>query len=311
MTLPHLRRTQNAVSSPSALALRLELLHSLDLTLWILFILSYILSPSHLLTFVLRLVAQAQFGAPRLVHPHRSLKFFTIAWFVLNLSAIVVHLLDGSRGTKGSDGWIQRGLFVDFVGQVVTPSRIHLFLLDLLISILQFLVIVVAFAEPPSTLSIALARVAGVRFQGDDSSLIEPRDYSSLLGHEWNKQNDVDDDDEDEDEQEDDFEDFLNSNDIENDQQEQDNDDILFDANSNNRQPPHTTNTRKRRRRRPSWKEQDEDSLSRRTVSSTTTAIDIRWSNLWKELTTTTTGSSTTVQSSDRQVEQMEEGRVS
>lgn len=110
---------------------RLELLHALDHTLYALFVLSYLLSPSHrtsppppltaltpaaVLSLVLRLASQVQFASPRHVHPGRSLRFFLSAWAVLNAGNVLVHAIDGSRGTKGR-GWAGRGLMLDFVGQ--------------------------------------------------------------------------------------------------------------------------------------------------------------------------------------------------
>lgn len=106
------------------------------MTLFTLFVLSYLLSPSHcesdstcprdlqlipesarpVLTLILRLTSQVQFGSPRLVHPTRSLRFFLVAWTVVNASAGIVHGLEGSSGAKGR-GWAQRGIVLDFVGQ--------------------------------------------------------------------------------------------------------------------------------------------------------------------------------------------------
>lgn len=75
-------------------------------------------------------------------------------------------LLWGSRGTKGQPGgggWSQRGILVDFIGQVTTPSKLHLVLLDLLISISQFLTLLVSFAITlPSDLDAAASTLANL-----------------------------------------------------------------------------------------------------------------------------------------------------
>lgn len=50
------------------------------------------------------------------MHPSRSLRFFLTAWLGTNAGFIIVHLIDGSVGTKG-EGWAGKGLLIDFVGQ--------------------------------------------------------------------------------------------------------------------------------------------------------------------------------------------------
>ncbi|GAA5907463.1 uncharacterized protein JCM6883_001214 [Sporobolomyces salmoneus] len=51
----------------------------------------------------------------------------------------------GSRGTKGT-GWAQRGVLIDWIGQVSTPSKFHLLALDALIALFQLLTLLVSFA---------------------------------------------------------------------------------------------------------------------------------------------------------------------
>ncbi|KAK4050292.1 hypothetical protein OIV83_003613 [Microbotryomycetes sp. JL201] len=284
---------------------RLELLHSLDLTLWILFIVSYILSPSHLLTFILRLTSQAQFGAPRLVHPTRSLRFFFVACTFINASAIVVHSLDGSQGTKGSS-WI------------ATPSTIHLILLDLSIAVLQFLVIIIAFAEQPSQLALQIVQA---RFQGD---LPPTRDYSSLLGSKWNQddsiQNDEDSEIEEEDDDDDDgirFESVFD----EYDEAETDDfkDNVMFDStyspldnsDSINGSATSTSRTSTRLRKRSNVRTKSFIARTRamKQQSRSTALIDIRWENLWRELKSSSGADAHNATTTDVDVERMEEGR--
>lgn len=57
-----------------------------------------------------------------------------------------------------------------------TPSTIYLLILDLVIAFIQLILIVVAFAEPVSNLPAS--------FQGDAPP---PRDYSALLGDDWDR----------------------------------------------------------------------------------------------------------------------------
>ncbi|GAA5979093.1 hypothetical protein JCM5350_007063 [Sporobolomyces pararoseus] len=54
----------------------------------------------------------------------------------------------GSRGTKGSQagGWNQKGILIDFIGQISTPSKIHLISLDLLVGLFQLLTLLVSFS---------------------------------------------------------------------------------------------------------------------------------------------------------------------
>ena len=195
------------------------------MTLFTLFVLSYLLSPSHcecsetsavkpqltrptrtVLTLILRLTSQVQFGSPRLVHPTRSIRFFLIAWTIVNASACIVHGLEGSSGAKGT-GWAQRGLVLDFVGQgdplaapllsptnpaylsaAHIPSKIHLLALDLLIAALQLVLLILAFGEPiNANIASSVAAVAAPELA---------HDYSALLGPGWGEDESDGEDDE-------------------------------------------------------------------------------------------------------------------
>ncbi|BGP33505.1 hypothetical protein JCM10296v2_005309 [Rhodotorula toruloides] len=144
--------------------------NSLSSASFVLAALIYLLSPSHFLTLIFRLALQIQFVNPRRVHPERSLRFFVALWGVQAAVAAVGHGLLGSQGTKGRLGYVQRGVMLDFVGQVVTPSTFHLVALDIVLAALQLATLLVAFgATVPSDLDSSSSGEAG-------------RDYGPLLG---------------------------------------------------------------------------------------------------------------------------------
>lgn len=103
--------------TPQHAAWLLELVVAVSTTCHCLSIVSYLLSPGHLLVLVYRLVLQAQFTLPRRVHAARSFRFFVSLWGVQAIAAVTVHAATGSQGTKGPKGYVQRGLVLDFVGQ--------------------------------------------------------------------------------------------------------------------------------------------------------------------------------------------------
>ena len=72
--------------------------------------------PLAVIPFVLRCAAQVQLASPRRIHPTRSLRFFLTGWTAVNIANIVLHSVEGSRGTKG-DSWAGKGVILDFVGQ--------------------------------------------------------------------------------------------------------------------------------------------------------------------------------------------------
>ncbi|GAA5963871.1 hypothetical protein JCM8115_006360 [Rhodotorula mucilaginosa] len=162
-TEPHRRHSSHA-------AWLLELVVSVSTTCHLLALVSYLLSPAHFLILAYRIVLQVQFTLPRRVHANRSLRFFVALWGIQALVAIGLHAITGSQGTKGPRGYVQRGLVLDFVGQVFTPSTLHLVALDVLLAFLQLVTIVLAFgATVPTDLDAT-------------TSTESSRDYSSLLG---------------------------------------------------------------------------------------------------------------------------------
>ncbi|GAA5900486.1 hypothetical protein JCM8208_000513 [Rhodotorula glutinis] len=148
----------------------LHLVVSLSFTCHALAVLSYLLSPSHIVLLVLRVVLLVQFSNPRRTHPTRSLRFFTAAWALQAVATTAVHALTGSRGTKGPRGHAQGGIVLDFVGVAATPSTLHLVLIDVLLALFQLATLLVAFgATVPNDLDASIS--------GEGA-----RDYSALLG---------------------------------------------------------------------------------------------------------------------------------
>ncbi|GAA5841826.1 hypothetical protein JCM9279_003119 [Rhodotorula babjevae] len=148
----------------------LHLVVSLSFTCHALAVLSYLLSPSHVVLLVLRVALLVQFSNPRRTHPTRSLRFFTALWALQAVGTTAVHALTGSRGTKGPRGHAQGGIVLDFVGVAATPSTLHLVLIDVLLALFQLATLLVAFgATVPNDLD------ASVSGEG-------ARDYSALLG---------------------------------------------------------------------------------------------------------------------------------
>jgi len=180
----------------------LHLVASLSFTCHALAVLSYLLSPSHLVLLILRVVLLVQFSNPRRTHPTRSLRFFLVAWIFQALGITAVHALMGSRGTKGPRGHAQGGILLDFVGvgasispslslclgcpvhlhdqladseataslAAATPSTLHLVLIDVLLALFQLAVLLVAFGSTvPNDLDASIS--------GEGA-----RDYSALLG---------------------------------------------------------------------------------------------------------------------------------
>lgn len=90
---------------------------SVGQVLSMLFVLSYVLSPSHLATFIVRVVSHGQFAHPDTLHPDKSLRFIVFMWSLVNGGALLVHAIDGSKGAKGDKWSGHGGIIIDFVGQ--------------------------------------------------------------------------------------------------------------------------------------------------------------------------------------------------
>lgn len=147
----------------------------------------------------------------------RSLRTILLVWLMINSGSIIIHFLDnGSRGTKalnwkekGENQWSSKGVLVDFIGQgkynslflfqtylreltifsslnLLTskgfkPTLLQIILLDLLMALLQFLLIILGFADPkyPQSTTISSA------ITNEDDRREMERDYTGLLGEEW------------------------------------------------------------------------------------------------------------------------------
>lgn len=101
----------------SQLIHRRELLSTIDHLLFVLFVLSYLLSPSNLITLIIRLLTQTQFTTPKRFEG-KPLRFFLLSWFGINLFNFLVHFINGgSKGIKGRNWNSSSGLLLDFIGQ--------------------------------------------------------------------------------------------------------------------------------------------------------------------------------------------------
>ncbi|GAA6049070.1 hypothetical protein JCM3770_003872 [Rhodotorula araucariae] len=133
-------------------------------------VVSYLLSPSHILVLAVRVALQAQFSTPRTTHPTRSLRFFGALWAAQAIAAFAWHGATGSRGTKGLRGHSQGGIVLDWIGQAATPSTAHLLAIDAVLAVCQLATVLLAFgATVPSDLDASA---------GGESA----RDYAALLG---------------------------------------------------------------------------------------------------------------------------------
>ncbi|GAA5933511.1 uncharacterized protein JCM15063_001333 [Sporobolomyces koalae] len=199
----------DSASSSGGSPYLVHLLLSLSTLAYLLTLHSFILSPVSVITFVVRTVLQIQYSTPRRSHPDRSLRFFFVVWLVSNVAVVAIDYVYGARGTKPlNGGWTQKGIVLDFVGQLITPSNWHMILLDLLIALCQFLTLVVSFAitlpsdldastststtDDPSSLSSSAPNDPTVT--GQSAPAEAARDYFGLLGLDPSYDDDDDDD---------------------------------------------------------------------------------------------------------------------
>lgn len=117
-------------------AQRQHIIHSLDTTLYQLHTLSFFLSPS-LWGYLCRIFAQFQCSKPRDLDATRSLRFFFVIVFTLNLPSLWLHAFH--RAGEG------RSIILDFIGMSYTPSKLSLFSLDALIIFLQWVLVTIAY----------------------------------------------------------------------------------------------------------------------------------------------------------------------
>ncbi|PWN50723.1 hypothetical protein IE53DRAFT_410687 [Violaceomyces palustris] len=135
---------------------RRQLIQSLDLLAFTIFVYLWLLDKSTLSLF-LRCFLQIQFCNPIQVHPigWSPFKLRTLLCFQVgfNLIMILIHLsssgiVSSSKGTnnlmeKGSAG--QHTLIIDFIGQDYEPSKFHLVLIDLFLTMIQSVLLIVSY----------------------------------------------------------------------------------------------------------------------------------------------------------------------
>ncbi|KAL9938210.1 hypothetical protein V8E36_002833 [Tilletia maclaganii] len=134
---------------------RRELIRQLDILLFTLFVYIWFLD-KNLLLLALKIGLQVQYCNPASFNPDLPLPILCRTVLFFNLAPIVTHILfwtgkgmsplDDVNGT-GIGGAYSRsgrtGFVLDFVGQAYQPSKLHLLLLDLLTTFLQWLFIIV------------------------------------------------------------------------------------------------------------------------------------------------------------------------
>ncbi|RPD53527.1 hypothetical protein L227DRAFT_557527 [Lentinus tigrinus ALCF2SS1-6] len=133
---------------PMRHAQRKHIIHSLTSLLYQLHTVSFLLSP-RLWPFICRLSTQFQFSRPREIDSQRSLRFWFILIFLVNLQCFYNHVFRGA-----SEG---RSIILDFVGIAHKPSKATLLSLDFTIVTLEFILTTIAYetsfirAMPPDT----------------------------------------------------------------------------------------------------------------------------------------------------------------
>ncbi|KAJ1021265.1 hypothetical protein NDA18_005506 [Ustilago nuda] len=145
---------------------RKELIQSLDLLCFVLFVYTWLLDNRTFL-LVVKAALQVQFCNPVQMHPTWSLSFLVVFLCSLNLILALVHLL-----TPASQSNSQDAMLIDFVGQVTLPGRVQMFLIDALVCFVQLLMTVIAFETSKDEL----------KPDGEPSVL---DDLTSFVGHGW------------------------------------------------------------------------------------------------------------------------------
>ncbi|WVR08948.1 hypothetical protein IAU60_006007 [Kwoniella sp. DSM 27419] len=101
----------------------------------------------NLLILISRIMAQLQINACVLIHPTKSLLSLTAMLSVMNLAAVLLHLLDFAAGSNGG-----KGLILDFIGQANPACLSRVLLLDLLLYIIQMVALCVSYVTHSPTL---------------------------------------------------------------------------------------------------------------------------------------------------------------
>ncbi|CCF48282.1 hypothetical protein NDA14_001863 [Ustilago hordei] len=150
---------------------RKELIQSLDLLCFVLFVYTWLLDNRTFL-LVVKAALQVQFCNAVQMHPTWSLPFLVVFLCSLNLIFALVHLLTPASQTNSQDA-----MLIDFVGQVTLPGRVQMFFIDALVCFVQLLMTVIAFETSKDEL-----KPDGEPSVLDDlTSFLEQDD----LGHGW------------------------------------------------------------------------------------------------------------------------------
>ncbi|CBQ69053.1 conserved hypothetical protein [Sporisorium reilianum SRZ2] len=118
---------------------RKELIQSLDLLCFILFVYTWLLDNRTFLLIV-KAALQVQFCNPVQMHPTWSLPFFVVFLCCLNLILALAHLWTPPSQTNTGDA-----IFIDFVGHTTLPGRLHVLMIDAFVCFVQLVMTVVAF----------------------------------------------------------------------------------------------------------------------------------------------------------------------
>ncbi|TKY88950.1 hypothetical protein EX895_002191 [Sporisorium graminicola] len=118
---------------------RKELIQSLDLLCFILFVYTWLLDNQTFLLIV-KAALQVQFCNPVQMHPTWSLPFFVVFLCFLNLILALAHLWTPPSQTNTGDA-----IFIDFVGHTAIPGRLHVLVIDAFVCFVQLVMTVVAF----------------------------------------------------------------------------------------------------------------------------------------------------------------------
>ncbi|KAI3484871.1 hypothetical protein L1887_51925 [Cichorium endivia] len=147
-TAANLRKSQESTLGRHALAIALphtmyyerkELIQSLDLLCFVLFVYTWLLDNRTLLLLI-KSALQVQFCNPLQLHPTWSLPFFVVFLACLNALLALAHLWAPASATNRGDA-----ILIDFVGQDAAPGRLHMLGIDLCVAAVQLLMTVVAF----------------------------------------------------------------------------------------------------------------------------------------------------------------------
>ncbi|SNX87009.1 uncharacterized protein MEPE_05719 [Melanopsichium pennsylvanicum] len=120
---------------------RKQLVQSLDLLCFTLFVYTYLLDNRTFL-LIIKAALQVQFCNPVQMHPTWSLPFFVVFLLTLNTLLAIAHQWTPARITNTGDA-----IFIDFIGHTAStlPNRLHMLFIDAAVCFVQLLMVVVAF----------------------------------------------------------------------------------------------------------------------------------------------------------------------